>query len=86
MPRKNIKSASERTEPTELLPDFMSITPNELFQRLDWIEVEIAQLSSNAGVTERLHALRFTRAQLEATRALRSIMELGPEPMGPTPP
>ncbi len=75
MPSKNPKPAHERAEPPVALPDIMTITPKELFQRLEWVEVEIAQLSSQNGVSERLHALRYTRAHLETIRLLRLVMD-----------
>lgn len=66
--KKNAANAST------LAPKVMSLSQEDLKIRLDWIELEISQLSSLNGVTERLRALRYSQSRLLATQALTSIM------------
>lgn len=41
-----------------------------LSRRIDWVDSELEQLSTPAGVMERIEALRFIQSQLMAARAV----------------
>jgi hypothetical protein len=57
-----------------LIPMVMKLNAAELQMRLDWIDLEIEHLSTSKGVTERIQALQYSRAQLLATQAIIAVM------------
>lgn len=57
-----------------LITNDFKLSHHDLQKRIDWVGSEIAQLSTNMGVTERLKALRHIHSQLIAQQALMLAM------------
>jgi len=53
-----------------LISHNLKLSHQDLQRRIDWVDSEIAQLSTSMGVSERLKALRNIHAQLIAQQTL----------------
>ncbi len=66
---------------TPMVADLMSAemmaTDEHMQERLQWIENEIAELTTRAGLLKRVNSLRATRAGILAANALNDIMSKG---------
>lgn len=71
---KKNKTLATNAAATSLVPKIMSLTQDEMKLRMDWIESEISQLSTRHGVSERIQALLYTKAQLLAAQKISIIM------------
>lgn len=64
----------QHSDDLPLVPNHTKLTLQEIKVRLDWVNTELTQLSTSAGVSERLHALRHFQSQLAAQHALMIAM------------